>query len=119
MPIPVAVRPAVNQQQLVRQLLEDYAAAYGRLDADAAKALWPTVDAKALRRAFAQLEAQQVEFQSCGITIEGSGAQARCRGEATYRPRIGSRTVRISEREWTFDLAQAATGWHIVDARVR
>jgi hypothetical protein len=106
-------------QQLVRSLLQQYATAFERLDVEATKAVWPTVDDKALRRAFDQLEAQHLTFQSCGITIEGSGANARCQGQASYRPRIGSHTLRMSPREWTFNLAKANDGWQIVDARVR
>lgn len=110
---------AEPDQQLVRSLLQQYVTAFERLDVEAAKAVWPTVDDKALRRAFDQLEAQHLTFQSCGITIEGSGANARCQGQASYRPRIGSHTLRMSPREWTFNLAKANDGWQIVDARVR
>jgi hypothetical protein len=110
---------AEPDQQLVRSLLQQYVTAFERLDVEAAKAVWPTVDDKALRRAFDQLEAQHLTFQSCGITIEGSGANARCQGQASYRPRIGSHTLRMSPREWTFNLAKANDGWQIIDARVR
>lgn len=116
---PAVIRAEVDHRQRVRDLIERYASAFEQLDADAAKAVWPTVDEKALRRAFGQLEAQQVKFQSCGITIEGAGARARCRGEATYRPRVGSRTLHLAAREWTFDLAQGGDGWRILDARMR
>lgn len=110
---------AEDQQQLVRRLLQDYVSAFERLDVHAAKAVWPTVDDKALRHAFEQLEAQHLTFDSCGITIEGAGANARCQGEATYRVRVGSRAPRSSPREWIFNLARAETGWRIVDATVR
>ena len=118
-PRPGARHAETDQQQMVRQLLQEYVAAFESLNVEAAKAVWPTVDGKALRRAFDQLDTQHLTFQSCGITIEGSGANARCQGQAAYRPRIGSHTLRISPREWTFNLAKADEGWQIVDARVR
>lgn len=108
-----------DQRQLVRDLLQRYVTAFEQLDVDAAKAVWPTVDGKALRRAFSQLQAQRVTFESCGITIAGAGANARCRGQATYHPRVGSRALHVPAREWTFQLARAEDGWQIVDARVR
>jgi hypothetical protein len=108
-----------DQRQLVRDLLQRYVSAFERLDVDAAKAVWPTVDGKALRRAFSQLAAQHLTFESCGITIAGSGANARCRGQATFHPRVGSRPLHLSSREWTFQLARADDGWQIVDATVR
>lgn len=117
-----AVREAahvISEEELVRRLLDEYAGAYERLDAGAAKAVWPTVDGKALKRAFAQLSAQRVTLQSCGITISGRSANARCQGSATYQPRIGSRPVQIASREWTFDLAKQDTHWRIVNTLVR
>jgi hypothetical protein len=108
-----------DQRQLVRELLQRYVTAFERLDVDAAKAVWPTVDGAALRRAFSQLEAQHLAFESCGITIAGSDANARCRGQATFHPRVGSRPLHLPSREWTFHLARAGDGWHIVDATVR
>jgi hypothetical protein len=108
-----------DQQQLVRNLLQRYVTAFELLDVDAAQAVWPTVDGKALRRAFNQLQSQRVTFESCGITIAGSDANARCRGQATYHPRVGSRALHVPAREWTFQLARAEDGWQIVDAKVR
>jgi hypothetical protein len=108
-----------DQQQLVRNLLQQYVTAFELLDVDAAQAVWPTVDEKALRRAFNQLQSQRVTFESCGITIAGSDANARCRGQATYHPRVGSRALHVPAREWTFQLARAKGGWQIVDAKVR
>jgi hypothetical protein len=108
-----------DQQQLVTRVLQQYASAYERLDVAAAKMVYPAVNDTALRRAFSQLEAQRVTFESCGITISGQDANARCQGENAYLPRVGSRTLQRATREWTFDLAKADDGWHIVRATVR
>ena len=116
---PVREAHVISEEELVRRLLDEYAGAYERLDVGAAKAVWPTVDGKALKRAFAQLSSQRVTLQSCGITISGSTANARCRGSATYQPRIGSRPVQIASREWTFDLSKQDAHWRIVNTLVR
>jgi hypothetical protein len=122
---PTAALPAartvnvVTDEDLVRRLLDEYTGAFERLDVGATKAVWPSVDGKALQRAYAQLSAQRLTLQSCGITISGSTANARCRGSATYQPRIGNRPVEIASREWTFDLSKADTDWRIVNTFVR
>jgi hypothetical protein len=108
-----------SEEELVRQLIDRYAGALERLDVSAAQAAWPTVDGKALKRAFGQLASQRLTFQSCGITISGSTANARCRGSATYRPRIGSGPVHLASREWTFDFSKQDTDWRIVNTFVR
>ena len=116
---PVATPRRTSEEELVRQLIDRYAGALERLDVGAAQAAWPTVDGKALKRAFNQLASQRLTFQSCGITISGSTANARCRGSATYQPRIGSGPVHLASREWTFDFSKQDTDWRIVNTFVR
>jgi hypothetical protein len=118
-PISVSPRTASEEEELVRRLLDEYTGAFERLDVRATKALYPSVDGKALQRAFEQIESQRVTFEDCGITISGSTANARCRGSATYQPRIGTRRVQIALREWTFDLSKQDTSWRIVNTYVR
>ncbi|MEP6594021.1 MAG: hypothetical protein ABJC51_10030, partial [Acidobacteriota bacterium] len=84
-----------RDEEIVREVLREYAQAFERLDVQAAKALWPTVDGRALQRAFQQLDGQQLRFASCGVSVSGRDANARCRGDATYRPKVGSRTLRL------------------------
>lgn len=105
-----------EEEEIVRQVLRDYARAYERLDVQAAKAIYPTVDGQALQRAFEQLDAQQLAFASCGVVLTGRDANARCRGDATYRPKVGSRTLRLTAREWTFNLSRDNDRWQIVKA---
>ncbi len=113
---PVAPR---REEDIVRQVLRDYAQAFERLDVQAAKALWPTVDDRALQRAFQQLDSQQLKFASCGVAVTGRDANARCRGEATYRPKVGSRVLRLTAREWTFNLSRDNDRWQIVNATLQ
>ncbi len=117
--VPAASPRRMSEEELVRQLIDRYAGALERLDVGAAQAAWPTVDGKALKRAFGQLASQRLTFKSCGITISGSTANARCRGSATYQPRIGSGHVQLASREWTFDFSKQDTDWRIVNTFVR
>lgn len=119
-PLPTSIRAAaattVSEETLVRRLLEEYAGAFERLDVSATKAVWPSVNGKALERAYGQLASQRLTFQGCGITISGSTANARCQGSATYQPRVGKRAV-VASREWTFDLLKKDAAWRIVALR--
>ena len=119
-PRATAVRAAavnsVSDETLVRRLLDEYAGAFERLDVSATKAVWPSVNDKALERAYGQLASQRLTLQGCGIIISGSTANARCQGSATYQPRIGKRAV-VASREWTFDLTKKDADWRIVALR--
>ncbi|MGH9372703.1 MAG: hypothetical protein ACRD15_14345 [Vicinamibacterales bacterium] len=114
-----AIGDLKKQEQVVLQIVRDYTRAYERMDVRAAKALWPSLDDRALQRAFEQLDAQQLRFPSCGVSITGQGANARCKGDATYRPKVGTRVLRLTERVWTFNLSRSDDGWQIVDARIQ
>jgi hypothetical protein len=108
-----------KQEEIVRRVLLDYTRAFERLDVKAAKAIWPSLDDRALQRAFQQLDGQQVHFASCGVSVTERDANARCRGEATYRPKVGSRVLRLTAREWTFNLARDNDRWQIVNATLQ
>lgn len=107
-----------EELELVRQTVEKYTRAYERLDVRAAKAVWPSLDERELERAFQGLQSQRIRM-SCGrISITGHDANARCSGDATYHPRVGSRVMRLTEREWTFNLSRSDSGWQIADVRL-
>jgi hypothetical protein len=108
-----------KQQQVVLQILREYTRAFERMDVQAAKAVWPSLDDRALQRAYQQLDGQHLQLASCGVSISGVDANARCRGNATYRPKVGSRVLHVTEREWTFNLSRGAGGWQIVNARIQ
>jgi hypothetical protein len=108
-----------KDEETVRRVLLDYTRAFERLDVQATKAIWPTVDDRALQRAFQQLDGQQLRFASCGVSVSGRDANARCRGDATYRPKVGSRVLRLTEREWTFNLSRDNDRWQIVNATLQ
>jgi hypothetical protein len=111
--------PVVSQDALVRSTLDRYAAAYSDLDADAAQRVWPAVNRSALSRAFDSLASQRVSLGTCTIDVAGATAHARCAGSTTWRPKVGNDEMKTDRRTWTFDLAKAAGGWQIVNARVQ
>lgn len=125
--LPLAAGPAVaaaadrprRDEEIVRELLREYAQAFERLDVQAAKAIWPTVDERGLQRAFQRLDGQELHFESCGVAVSGHDANARCRGNATYRPKVGSRVLRLTAREWTFNLSRDNDRWQIVNATLQ
>jgi hypothetical protein len=107
-----------RQKQNVLEVLNRYRHAFETMDVRAAKAVWPTLDARRLQRAFEQLDRQRVQFDECGVLIRGRDANASCRGDATYQPKVGSKPVRLTRREWTFDLSRDEAGWQIVNAEI-
>ena len=119
-PAPAAAVPAIaNDEQLVRQTLQRYRAAYSGLDARSAQAVWPDVNEAALARAFGELQAQELTFADCAVEMRGAAATAVCRGSARYVPKIGSREPRLEARTWNFSLRKTGTDWQIASALAR
>jgi hypothetical protein len=100
----------------VTAALNQYVRAYSRLDAGAARAVWPSVDERALSNAFAGLASQALDFDDCAIDVRGSAAQAVCHGTASYVPKVGSDRPRTEPRTWRFELRRDGDGWLIADA---
>ncbi len=101
----------------IRSTLKRFRTAYSQLNARAARDVWPSVDARALERAFQSLKSQELRFDRCNLTVTGAKAQAACTGRATYVPRIGDQSPRFTTREWTFELRKADERWTIASAR--
>ena len=113
------VSAAVSDEQLVSAALQRYARAYERLDATAARRVWPNVDERALARAFETLESQQFRFDSCRVRVLGQTARADCAGAVTYVPKVGKKDPRTVERRWDFALRKGPDAWQITEATVR
>ena len=79
--------------------------------------MWPSVDARALERAFHALKSQELHFDRCDLTVNGGSARAACTGRAVYVPRIGKQSPRATSREWTFELKKSDERWTIASAR--
>ena len=110
-------RPTEEQQ--IAATLHRYAAAYQQLDANAARTVWPTVDQRALARAFESLELQQFTFDACDVRVIDRGASAACRGSVTYVPKVGSRTAHRDDRQWNFELQKQQDVWLITRATMK
>jgi hypothetical protein len=115
----IVVPPRVTEEQNIRRVLQRYALAYKQLDANAAKAVWPTVDQRALSRAFNGLESQDLTLTDCDLTIGGAEARAICHGTAIYVPKIGKREARRLVRDWVFTLKRLDSGWAIAHSETR
>ncbi len=121
-PAPTAVDRTAElrkQEEMVRGVLLDYARALERLDVKAAKALNPSLDDRKLQRAFQGIDGQQLRIASCGVSVTERDANARCLAETTYRPKVGSRVLRMTGQEWKFSLARDNDRWQIVKATLQ
>lgn len=116
-PRPAAPAPVVDETPRVRAVLTQYEQAYSNLDANAASAIWPTVDQAALARAFSALQAQRLSLGRCNVQVNGAVAQASCSGSASWTPKVGSGQTR--PRHWDFTLQNAEGAWRIVTAQTR
>lgn len=110
---------AGQDQRQVNDVLTAYARAYGQLDAGAARQVWPTVNERALARAFASLSSQDIAFDDCRIDVRGGTASADCSGRASYTGKVGSREPRTEARQWHFELRRDGAEWKIADAATR
>jgi len=113
-----APKPAVPDETGVRSALAQYESAYSRLDANAAAAVWPGLDRRALARAFDGLESQRVDLGACDVRMVGETATAECTGSATWKPKVGGGT-QSQQRRWQFRLRNSGGAWQIVGANVR
>jgi hypothetical protein len=107
--------PAAGEREVeaVLDILHDYKAAYENLDVTAAAEVFPSVDRRALSRAFALLKSQEVAFDPCRIDVTGSSAVARCPGVARYVRRIGIQNPLERRYEWVFDMQKKGNDWRI------
>jgi hypothetical protein len=93
--------------------------AYEQRDASLAKAVWPTVNERALARAFEGLRSQSIKFESCWMNVFSVSADVECRGVTTYVPRVGSQYQRVESRQWTFRVQKDDDQWLITSAEAR
>lgn len=128
-PSPVVARPAgtprfetngtlvprmpASETGAIQTVLSRYRTAFRDLNAGAARAIWPGVDAKALGKAFESLERQDLIFNSCQIAVRDVRAVASCDGTARYVPRIGNRDPHDERRSWEFKLRKVDDVWLI------
>jgi hypothetical protein len=118
-PLPAEAADSPSEVDVIERVLARYRAAFNVLDSGAAKAVWPSVDSRALGRAFDRLEAQNLEFKRCEMSVAGSNASVSCNGTARYVPKVGHRVSVVEPRQWKFELKKTGAEWIIdqVDAR--
>lgn len=121
-PAPVAesrpAPPPPSEESRVRAVLNQFEMAFSTLSASSAAIIWPTVDQRALGRAFGSLESQQVSLGNCTVSVNGPRANANCTGHARWTPKVGGST-RTEARHWTFDLVNRGSDWKIDSVVVR
>jgi len=122
--VPASIEPRAEirtniDETSIRSLLQRYRSAYDELDASSASAVWPSVDQRALARAFDGLQSQTLTFEACSVQLRGETAAAVCRGTARYVPKVGNRDPRTEPLVWTFTLHKAAGDWKIQSARAQ
>jgi hypothetical protein len=110
-----ALTAVVADEAAIERALRQYKDAYEHLDAKAASAVWPTVDQRALSRAFAGLASQSLDFRGCEVVVRAgaSKATASCSGTAEYVRKVGDARVRVEPRQWTFTLNKTQGAWRI------
>ena len=118
-PAPAPEPGLTPEARAVLSTLDRYQHAFSVLDAIAVQDVWPSVDVKALDRAFAQLDEQTVDLQSCDVRVSGARAEAACTGTAIYVRKVGRKAARAEARRWTFTLREDSNQWVIDKVDVR
>jgi hypothetical protein len=97
----------------VQATLNGYRDALSTLDAGAVAAVWPSANVDALRRQFAGIKDQNLDFDQCRISIGEVRADALCSGviETGLVPR--SRRPHSSRVRWQFTLERTGHRWLI------
>ena len=115
-PAPIAA-PTVTPAAAIQRTLQGYQSAFSRLDVNAVRQVWPSVDQKALAKAFDQLKSEDLTLENCKVTVTGANAVAACGGKTEYVPKIGSKNARVERHQWRISLQQVADRWvvHQVD----
>lgn len=103
----------------IMETLEHLQRAYARRDPALAKAVWPTVDTRALSRAFDSLRSQSITFDRCRTRIDRMRGEVECQGTTSYVPLVGSQYARTESRQWTFQMEKSGDAWVITSARAR
>ena len=112
-PPPPALASATAAASVIEGVLNRYAAAFTARNVAAAKAVWPSVNARGLLKAFESVEDQRFDLGACVIEAAPPQAVASCDGTAQYVPKVGNKRVGTERRQWTFRLQQHDDRWAI------
>jgi hypothetical protein len=111
--------PEAADTAAIQGVLARYRRTFDSLSVDDVAAFWPSVNVRSLGRAFDQLASQRLTFEGCTIDLRGVQADATCRGRVQFVPKVGSKTPRVENRQWTFLLLRSGAGWTITRVDVR
>jgi hypothetical protein len=118
-PAPIAVAVAYSPDAGIRSLLQKYEDAYDHRDVRSAAVLWPSLDTRALTRAFAGLNRQDVSFDRCEIDAGAERGSAVCEGTVRYVPSVGRGVEKEARITWTFDVTRSGQDWRITRLSAR
>jgi hypothetical protein len=112
-PNPRARSGASAEEYAVRRVLHSYEEAYEGLDVAATAAVWPSVDRRALSRAFDTLKSQGLDFKNCVISVADSRATANCRGTLQFVRKVGNPAPLTADQQWVFTMRRFGADWQI------
>ena len=110
---PEPTRPAVSEQDRVREAIHRYQQAQTNLDADLYAGVFPSVDRARIRAAFSDLRSQSVDIsiQKVELAPGGNTATVRAYEIRTAVPRVGNEQHIEGAR--VFTLEKTSDGWVI------
>jgi hypothetical protein len=111
--------PTNSEADSIRRVVDQYVNAFNSLDEQAALTIWPSLDEKALTKAFSELAEQELSLDQCQVDRTGTRAAVFCHGRLRYVPKIGRQSSRTREGRWTFKLQNAAERWTIESVAIR
>ena len=115
---PTASAATIAPRDAIDRTLRNYQAAFNRLDVDAVRQVWPSVDTKALARSFEQLRREDLTLRSCEVTTTGTTGVATCDGTTEYVPKVGSKSPRMERHRWRISLHRTADQWLVTRVEV-
>jgi hypothetical protein len=102
----------------INRVVEQYVNAFNSLDGRAVLTIWPSLDERALTKAFSQLAEQELRLDACQVDMTGPRASVSCHGRLRYLPKVGGQASRTREGRWTFQLRNTKT-WTIESVAIR
>ena len=103
----------VPERDRVLRTLHEYEQAFEGLNVTATAEVWPSVDRRALTRAFATLKSQGLNFDLCEVQMLESTATARCDGTVQFVRRVGSQVPLTAQQHWVFRMRKFGNEWMI------
>ncbi len=108
-------RTAANDEQSIRGVLQAYADAYSRLDANAVQGVFPSTDVAGLQRSFARMRSQRVQIVNERIQVNGATATVTCTWQTVFELSAGG--PNRSAPQTTLTLQRSGNTWLIVGRR--